>query len=357
MLVTRPLTSKDKSAWDEFASSSQRSTIFHTWDWEEILRLGCPNETPLYWGIWFEDELAAIWPSSIVPAFGGRILRSLPHSNTGEPIIKENFDVALFHGLTTHVVRTTKKEALLHWSAEVPADSPAINILPSDCGFRAKPSERCTFTLDTSLNVELLWRGLARDKKRAVKKSTNHGLEIRESDNQTELTEYVEIYRMTMLRHNRQGLGHEFFNLLHRFLIREGKAKLFLATTHDRIIAGIILLLYGEKAYWWSGASLEGSWRVHPNDLLLWRAIEWATKSGIRSIDLGPTPSDPDSGLNVFKRHFGARRVDFVELALPINPLTDWLTTTLVNSYRSFMEHGLVPSTVTEWLQRRFWFD
>lgn len=229
--------------------------------------------------------------------------------------------------------------------------------LASDFEFRAKASELCTFTLQTDTNVEFLWKNLARDKKRAVKKSTDYGLEVSESDDSQELRNYFEIYNVTMLRHSRHGLTLDFFHLLNRLLIKEGKAKLFLATDRGEIIAGIILLLHRERAYWWSGASLESSWRAHPNDLLLWRAIEWASKSGIRSIDLGPTPSDPESGLNIFKRHFGASRVDFVELTLPINPLKDWLISTLVNSYRGLIEYGLVPTTVTEWLQRRFWFD
>jgi len=356
MLAIRPLTREDKTEWAEFASNSQHATIFHTWEWEEVLRLGCPQETPLYWGIWIDDELVAIWPSSVVFAFGGKILRSLPHSNTGEPIIKQSHDLVL-RALTEHVVLITRRDALLRWSAAIPADSPIVHRLASDCDFRAKASEQCTFTLHTGTNVELLWKNLAKNKKHAVKKSTDYGVEVRESDDPQELTSYFGIYKATMLRHNRQGLTHNFFDLLHRFLIREGKAKLFLATDRDEIIAGIIVLLYGEKAYWWSGASLENSWKVYPNDLLLWRAIEWASKSGIRSIDLGPTPSDPASGLNIFKRHFGACRVDFVELALPINPLRNCVITTLVNSYRGLVKYGLVPAMVTEWLQERFWFD
>jgi peptidoglycan pentaglycine glycine transferase (the first glycine) len=357
MLTVRPLTPQDKPEWDEFVSSSKHATIFQTSDWEEILHYGCPTETTLYWGTWCEGRLTAIWPSSLVAVFGGKILRSLPHSNIGEPIIRQDLDLAVFPEIVSHVMHWVRKNDVLHWSAEVPANSSTVSLLTSYCGFRAELSTNCTFRLDTTADSRVLWTNLARDKKRAIRKAEDHGLEISESSDQAELTKYFEIYKVTMRRHYREGLERRFFDLVYDNLVSQGKAKLFLANYQGKIVAGIILLLYAGRAHWWSGASAEEAWQVHANDLLLWHAIEWASKVEIRTMDLGPTPSDPASGLNIFKRHFGAQRLDLLELTLPINKLRNSVITNLIHGYRGLVAHGIIPATIAKSLKKQPWYD
>jgi CelD/BcsL family acetyltransferase involved in cellulose biosynthesis len=357
MLTIRPLIPEDKLQWDEFVSSSQQATIFHTFDWEEILHFACPSETTIYWGMWLDNTLVAIWPSAVVSVFGGKILRSLPHSNIGEPIIRQDLDATVFHKMVLHVTHSVKKKDVLHWSAEVRADSSAVNLLTSYCGFRAELSTNCTFRLDTTADSRVLWTNLARDKKRAIRKAEYHGLEICESSDQAELTKYFEIYKVTMKRHSREGLEQRFFDLVYTNLVSRGKAKLFLANYRGKVVAGIILLLHAGRAHWWSGASAEEAWQVHANDLLLWHAIQWASKVEIRTIDLGPTPSDPASGLNIFKRHFGAQRLDLLELTLPISKLRNSVITNLVHGYRGLVAYGIIPATIAKSLKKQPWYD
>lgn len=356
MLVVDNLTAKNKLEWEHFTSTSEDATFFHTYDWEEVLRLGCENEATTYWGLWLRNELVAIWPSCILRAFGGRLLFSLPHSNTVVPAIKQGWDITLLSEVAARVVDETKKRGVLHWGLDVPESSSYIQIL-SLCGFKKEPSSNCTFSLDTTLDNGLLWQNLSKKARNAVRKAWKQQLVVREPTDQNEFLEYFAIYQSTMKRHHRSGLNRRFFDILYDRVIETGKAKVFLATDQNKIVAGIIMFIHNGKAYWWSGASRHDAWSNCPNELLVWHAINWASQSAIRSIDLGPTPTDPTSGLNIFKRQFGGQRVDLISMRLPVNRERDFLVTSLVETYRKFSGRGLVPGALVHWLQGNLTFD
>jgi hypothetical protein len=72
---------------------------------------------------------------------------------------------------------------------------------------------------------------------------------------------------------------------------------------------------------------------------------------------LGPTLSDPESGLNIFKRHFGAQRLDLLELTLPISKLRNFVITNLVHGYRGLLAYGIIPAAIAKSLKKQPWYD
>jgi len=356
MLLVEALTSEHRSEWEQFTSTCPEATFFHTYEWQKMLQLGVRNERPKYWGLWLDDELVAIWPTSVVPAFGGLVLYSLPHSNFGAPIIKEGANIALLHELISPIYKQAKNQGVLHWATDVQKESGLLGNA-RHWGFDIRPSSKCTFTIDASLGADLIWKRLSNKVRNAVRGARKLEVKVSESRELEGLNDYFQIYKSTMKRHGRMGLDWQFFVMMHSSLVKDRKARVFLASDHGRVIAGIILLLHRGNAYWWSGASLSESWRMNPNELLLWHALEWASNSGIRSFDLGLTPAEETSGLNLFKRHLGGERIDLVRLTLPINRVRNLLATGIVNCYRKLNDLGLVPRILIDHLQPRVWFD
>jgi len=356
MLLVEALTSKHRSEWEQFTSTCPEATFFHTYEWEKMLHLGVRTERAKYWGLWLDDELVAIWPTSVVPAFGGLILYSLPHSNFGAPIIKKGVDIALLHEMIPPIHEEAKNHGVLHWATDVRKESGLLGNA-RHWGFDVRPSSKCTFTIDTSLKADLIWERFHSEVRTAVRKAKKLEVEVSESRELEGLNDYFQIYRSTMKRHGRMGLNWQFLAMVHSVLVEDGKARVFLARNRGHVIAGIILLLHRANAYWWSGASLAESWRMRPNELLMWHALEWASNSGIRSFDLGLTPAEKTSGLNLFKRHLGGEQIGFVRLTLSINRLRDFLATSIVNCYRKFDDLGLIPRILIDHLQPRVWFD
>ena len=87
-------------------------------------------------------------------------------------------------------------------------------------------------------------------------------------------------------------------------------------------IAGAISLVYGDKLWYFYGASRNIHRNVMPNYLLQWEMIKWAIECGCRIYDFrGVTRFDEDDGLYRFKMKFGAYKEEFMgEMELVLKP-------------------------------------
>lgn len=87
-------------------------------------------------------------------------------------------------------------------------------------------------------------------------------------------------------------------------------------------IAGAIALVYGDKLWYFYGASRNIHRNVMPNYLLQWEMIKWAVENKCRIYDFrGVTRFDEDDGLYRFKMKFGAYKEEFMgEMELVLKP-------------------------------------
>jgi lipid II:glycine glycyltransferase (peptidoglycan interpeptide bridge formation enzyme) len=81
----------------------------------------------------------------------------------------------------------------------------------------------------------------------------------------------------------------------------------------EKPVAGILLFRYGDRAWYFYGASSERRRRDMPNYLLQWAGMRWAQQQGCTLYDWWGAPTDPDderdsmSGVWQFKQGFGAQ--------------------------------------------------
>jgi len=77
-------------------------------------------------------------------------------------------------------------------------------------------------------------------------------------------------------------------------------------------LAGLFLFRYGERSWYFYGASSDRRRRDMPNYLLQWEALRWSLEHGCSSYDWWGAPADPDNpdddmaGVWQFKQGFGA---------------------------------------------------
>lgn len=104
------------------------------------------------------------------------------------------------------------------------------------------------------------------------------------------------------------------------------KARLYMAYHDGKPIAGAISVLWGDKVWYFYGASSNSDRKVMPNYLLQWEMIKWAIDSGCRIYDFRGVAgvideSNPLFGLYRFKHRFGGDYVEFMgEMDLIIKP-------------------------------------
>ncbi len=97
-----------------------------------------------------------------------------------------------------------------------------------------------------------------------------------------------------------------FFHLLWARLLEQGMGFVLLAYKGDQVVAGALFLHFNTTLTYKFGASLPEYWKLRPNDLLFWRAIQWGCKNKYQVFDWGRTDID-DEGLRHFKSGWGSQ--------------------------------------------------
>ena len=104
------------------------------------------------------------------------------------------------------------------------------------------------------------------------------------------------------------------------------KARLYMAYYEGRPIAGAISVLWGDKVWYFYGASSNEDRKVMPNYLLQWEMIKWSIEAGCKIYDFRGVAgvideSNPLFGLYRFKHRFDGDYVEFMgEMDLVTNP-------------------------------------
>ncbi len=105
-------------------------------------------------------------------------------------------------------------------------------------------------------------------------------------------------------------------------------AHLLTATHQGKILVAWIMFVFHDTLYYPYGASSNESREVMASNVMMWEAIRFGKKLGLKKFDmwgsLGPdaSPSDPWYGFHRFKQGYGPELVEFVgSYDLIINPL------------------------------------
>jgi lipid II:glycine glycyltransferase (peptidoglycan interpeptide bridge formation enzyme) len=123
---------------------------------------------------------------------------------------------------------------------------------------------------------------------------------------------FHELVCTTRKRHGLPPQPLRFFENIHRHALSSGKGCVVLARLGSTPIAGSMFLHFGKSAIFKFGASDAAFHHLRPNNLVMWRAIEWHARAGFESLDFGRT-SIANKGLRHFKIGWGAaeRRIDY----------------------------------------------
>ncbi|GIO12292.1 hypothetical protein J19TS2_18470 [Cohnella xylanilytica] len=178
-------------------------------------------------------------------------------------------------------------------------------------GFCELRNLKQTVYIDTS-SLDAVRANLDPKNRNMIKKAIKNGINI-DIDNSAEARDaFVEMYRKTMERNEASRyyyFNEPFFEDL--FLNLEGHYSLFHARWEDRIVSSAIIMHHREYAHYHLSASEREAMHLAPNNLLLFRAAEWAAENGYKALHLGGGVDATDSLLS-FKKSFNRRGlIDF----------------------------------------------
>lgn len=291
--------------WEAFVAAHPDGLIYHHPAWLGVLEevygyepicLAC--EAP-------EGQLRGILP--LVHTRGlitGRGLVSLPRTPVAGPLALEQRDAAA-------LVRAAVERVRGEPGARLQLRAPAAQLDGIVADGAGSPWE-LTYLLELAERPEGLRFGSSRNHARirwAVNKAARQGVRVRPAETEGELRSWYQLYLDTMRWHAVPPRPYRFFRVCWDRLRPRGLFRLLLAEQGEagrsRLLAGSILLMFGQTVYYAFNGRRRGELSLRPNDAIQWRAIHDACRDGFRRYDFGAVVED-DHGLAEFKAKWGA---------------------------------------------------
>ena len=374
-----PMNIRSDTRWERFVSAHPNALIYHHPGWllaleseygRKCLTLACEDET---------GQVTAVLPLLHTKGLpfkagsieSGRRLSSLPRTPSAGPLaLNEESEKAIVE----YAIEIARSES----GVQLEIKTPISDLDESVEGIVCVPW-RPTFVCELPSAVEGndwqdFWENLrlpracvscegcrrlrfgnAKHQHRvnwAVNKARKSGLQVRDAQTEQELADWYQLYLLTM-RHNAvPPRSYRFFQSLWSLLRPTGKMRLLLAE-HDRagrkrMIAGSILLQFGQTVFYAFTGCAPEDWGLHPHDLLQIEAIRSACRSGFRWYDFGEVAEEHETLAQFKTKWSGAPKPLFRYYSPALTARVSESSGTLIQSARKLWRH--LPPKATEFL-------
>ncbi|TCJ15131.1 peptidoglycan bridge formation glycyltransferase FemA/FemB family protein [Rubrobacter taiwanensis] len=186
--------------------------------------------------------------------------------------------------------------------------------IPGLEGFFRSPETvqpRITMLVDILEDPEEQLRRLPKDTRYGIRRSKREGVELAVSTGPgEELEDFLQLLEQTSDRQRFAIRPRSYY----RDFMRDLPAYLILARHEGRAVAGAIIVIFGEEAYYLFGASIPDRQNLYAPYLVQWENMNVARRAGAVRYDMwGGVPGDPEDrshplwGVYQFKKKFGGR--------------------------------------------------
>jgi CelD/BcsL family acetyltransferase involved in cellulose biosynthesis len=295
----------DDPRWSDFVAESG-STVFHHPAWAQLLS-DCYGYRSF--GFAGADEGGRIWGGVPLlevklPLRGGRRWISLPFTDYCPPVLAQGADGA----------RLASELAGVHAERRLAQ----VEIRGELAGSGARPHVRgLRHTLPLEADASVVFDRFRRSQvQRAITTAESRGVEVRRGETATDLEDVF--YGLHLKTRRRLGVPVQpkrFFRLLWRHLVEKDLGFVLLAYSEGRPIAGAVFLSWKNSLVYKFAASDPAALKLRPNNLVIWRGIEWGCENGYTTLDFGRTDLGAE-GLRRFKAGWGSEEEPLVYTTL-----------------------------------------
>ncbi|KYK23663.1 hypothetical protein AYK24_07220 [Thermoplasmatales archaeon SG8-52-4] len=301
---------KNKNNYSTFLLNNFESNIFHTIQWKEIIESHYNFKSYYFISRDNNRNIRGILPSFYLKNMYGKRLDSIPLSIYGgalgedkfvEPLVKKIFE--LNQELQCNYIII--KQYPIRFSH-----------LFKKAGMK-KIVNRYTQVVKLK-KPDVLWREISKSNRNSIKKAIKYDVRIERIVDEEDLSRFHELELIT---HKRLGIGTpslNFFKTIWKKLHLTGNVEVFVAKYKNNIIASSLIFPYNKKVIYGYANSENKHLNLRPNNLLLWKIIEWSYKKGYSLLDLGST-SYEWKGVFFFKSSFNTLNIPYAHYYFPIN--------------------------------------
>lgn len=331
-LVARVLREDDRALFNGFVAAFPTGDLLQSWEWGDLkaktgwrpTRVICErNGTPV---------AAALLLARPIPRTG----KCIVYAPRG-PVL-DTTDGDLVREVATALRRIARERGGILLKIDPPveaADGTSRQSLES-AGFQllnlggfGGTQPKCVMQLDLDKDEDALLASFHQKWRYNIRLADRKGVQVDIDAPRHDLPIFYELLRETTARDGFTVRSLRYFEDMFDLLAPSGSLKLVLARYEGTPVAGAIVLIFGDRAWYLYGASSNLHRNVMPNHLMQWRAIQYCMSRGCRWYDFrGVSPRKGDGsddhlqGLNRFKEGFSPRFVEYLgEMDMVISPM------------------------------------
>lgn len=280
--------------WDELIATNDQTTIFHTSAWARVLHESYGYK-PLYFTAIENQKIVSLIPLMEVKSFlTGKRGVSLPFTDHCSPISN---DPAKSEEILNRIIEYGKKAGWEH-----------IDLRGGREYFNGKPASESFYVhfLDLSKGKDQIYSEFRDSTRRNIKRARKEYVEVTIDNSWPAVETFFQLHCGTRKHHGLPPQPRYFFKQIFERIIDQGKGFVALAYRRNKAIAGAVYFHFGNEAIYKFGASDRNHLNLRPNNLVMWKAIEWFVENGFKKFSFGRTEPEND-GLLQFKRGWGAK--------------------------------------------------
>ncbi|MAD52429.1 MAG: GNAT family N-acetyltransferase [Candidatus Marinimicrobia bacterium] len=308
-MITVKRFNNNSPAWDNFVSSANNGTLFHTRRFLNYHHEGRFNDHSLEF--YKKGKLVGVFPAAIIETENSRILVSHPGASVGSFVIPEDLAFADALEMVEQLVDYSKRENLDGIKLTQPPTiyskrlSHYIDFALQKNGFLyAKREISSILFLEKSIDENL--SKFKSTHRTAVRKAEKSGVVVKKTD---DFASFYEILKKNLsIRHDVKPT-HSLDELLHLKELFPDKINLFGAYIEEKMVAGVVNFIATENVVLAFYISHDEAYQeVRPINLLFYQIFEWAILKKFSVFDFGifTVNEKPNFGLARFKENFGA---------------------------------------------------
>lgn len=181
-----------------------------------------------------------------------------------------------------------------------------------------------TFWIDLTPSEEDLLKNFSSKTRYNIKLAQKHGVEVSEDNSDKAFEKYLQLTKETVQRQGFYAHTEKYHRLMWKTLKKAGIAHLLTAKYKGKIITTWIVFTWKDFLYYPYGASSEKDKKVMANNLIMWEAIHFGKKLGLKTFDLWGR--EPGKGFTKFKEGYNPKVIEFLGTwDLIINKPLYWL--------------------------------
>lgn len=191
------------------------------------------------------------------------------------------------------------------------------------------------FVLDLTQSEEELLKNMHQKARYNIKVATKNGVEVVEDNSDKAFEEYLKLTKETTERQKFFAHTESYHKLMWTALKGEKNldknklsAHLMTAKYKGKFLTTWILFVFKDTLYYPYGASSSENREVMSSNLVMWEAIRYGRKLGLKKFDMwgamgkDPDKKDPWYGFHSFKEKYGPEHVEYIgSYDLVINPV------------------------------------